>query len=88
MNFIILVLKISLVGLWGLAFLGLLSMSPLPTEYQFYVLALAGVVLLAHFLEYFVMKGKVMAKVSIKISFIQTMLWGFGHWLPLLKNKI
>jgi len=86
LNLIILALKASLVGLWGLALLGLLSLSPLPAEYQFYVLALAGVVLLAHLLEFFAMKAKVMTKTKTEMSFIQTMLWGFGYWLPLLKK--
>jgi len=84
---IITVLKISLVGLWGLALLGLLSMSPLPEQYQPYILPLVGIVLVAHLVEYFAMKAKVMAKTKIQMSFTQTMLWGFGYWLPLLNNK-
>ena len=86
LNLIILALKALLVGLWGLALLGLLSLSPLPAQYQFYLLVLAGGVLLVHLLEYFAMKAKVMTKAKIEMSFIQTMLWGFGYWLPLLKK--
>ena len=88
LNLVIPVLKASLVGLWGLALLGLLSVSPLPEKYQFYVLVLAGVVLLAHFLEYFAMKAKLKSKSNTEMSFVQTMLWGFGYWLPIFKNKI
>jgi len=79
--------KAVLMGLWIFALLGLLSLSPLPIEYQFYLLALAGIVLLVHLLEFFTMKTKVKSKSNIDISFVQTMLWGFGHWLPLLRNK-
>lgn len=86
LNLVIPVLKASLVGLWGLTLLGLLSTSPLPEKYQFYVSALASVVLLAHFIEYFAMKAKVMSKAKTPMSFTQTMLWGFGYWLPLLNN--
>ncbi|KGJ90809.1 DUF1145 domain-containing protein [Colwellia psychrerythraea] len=86
-NLIIHSTKALLAGLWILAILGLISISPLPTEYQFYLLVLAGIVLLVHLLEFVAMKGKVKNKSNIEISFVQTMLWGFGHWLPLLKNK-
>jgi uncharacterized protein YhhL (DUF1145 family) len=86
-NFIIHSTKALLAGLWILAILGFISISPLPAEYQFYLLVLAGIVLLVHLLEYIAMKAKVKSKSNTEISFVQTMLWGFGHWLPLLKNK-
>lgn len=86
-NLIIHSTKTLLAALWLLAILGLLSKSPLPSEYQLYLLALAGIVLLVHLLEFVAMKGKVKSKSNIDISFVQTMLWGFGHWLPILKNK-
>jgi uncharacterized protein YhhL (DUF1145 family) len=87
LSLITLALKVSLIGLWGAALLGFTSMSPLPEQYHLYVLALTGVVLLAHFIEYFAMKGKVLSKAKIEMSFTQTMLWGFGYWLPLLNSK-
>ncbi|PKI16607.1 DUF1145 domain-containing protein [Colwellia sp. 12G3] len=86
-NFIIYSTKFLLVGLWILAISGLLSLSPLPAEYQFYMLALAGAVLLVHFIEFLAMKNKIKNHSSKEMSFIQTMLWGFGYWLPLLKNS-
>ncbi|TWX67954.1 DUF1145 domain-containing protein [Colwellia demingiae] len=86
-NFIIHSTKALLAGLWIMAILGLVSISPLPSEYQLYLLALAGIVLLVHLIEFFAMKTKVKSKSNIEISFVQTMLWGFGHWLPLLKSK-
>lgn len=76
-----------MIGLWVFALLGLLSLSPLSFEYQPYVLALAGVVLLVHLLEFFAMKTKVKSKSTIDMSFVQTMLWGFSYWLPLLKKN-
>lgn len=86
-NLIIVSIKALLISLWILAFLGLLSISPLSIEYQSYILALTGIVLLVHLLEFFVMRAKVKSKSKIGMSFLQTMLWGFGYWLPLLKNK-
>jgi len=63
-NLIIKGTKALVIGLWVLAILGLLSLSlslslsvsPIITQIQFYILALAGIVLLAHFVEYWVMK--------------------------------
>ena len=93
-NSIITGTKALVIGLWALTILGLLSLSlslsPLITQIQFYVLVLAGIVLLAHFVEYCVMKERMMTKTTIKMSFIQTMMWGYVYWLPILidsKNK-
>lgn len=87
-NFIIHSTKALLAGLWILAILGFISVSPLPEEYQFYLLILAGIVLLVHLLEYFAIKAKVKTKSNADISFVQTMLWGLCHWLPLLNKSI
>jgi uncharacterized protein YhhL (DUF1145 family) len=86
-SLIISITKVLLIGLWVFALLGLLSMSPLTAQYQFYVSILAAIVLLVHFIEYLIMKAKVKSKAKLPMSFIQTMLWGFGYWLPLFKNK-
>jgi len=89
-NSIILGTKALVIGLWALVILGLLSLSPLSTQFQFYVLVVAGIVLLAHFVEYRVMKEIMMTKAKIKMSLIQTMMWGYVYWLPILidsKNK-
>jgi len=87
LNLIIHSTKALLAGLWILAILGLISISPLPAEYQSYLFPLAGIVLLVHLVEFFAMKAKVKTKSNTDISFVQTMLWGFSHWLPLLKNN-
>jgi len=76
-----------LVVLWSLSVLVILSLASLPTALLSYVLPLAGIVLLVHLFEYFAMKTKVSAKTKIEMSLIQTMLWGFVYWLPLLKEK-
>lgn len=76
-----------LIILWSLAFLSMLSLSPLPEEYKLYVLTLACVVLVVHFIEYFTMKAKLKSKIDGEMNFMQTMLWGFGYWLPILNHK-
>jgi len=86
LNVVIYSLKALLTGLWIFAILGLLSLSPLPTEVQFYVSLLACVALLVHFIEFFSMKTKFKSQSGLEMNFLQTMLWGFGYWLPILKH--
>ena len=78
--------KILLVGLWGVAILILFSISPIPKDYQNYVLILTGIVLMVHFIEFVAIKGKLKRNNDIEMNFLQTMLWGFGYWLPILKK--
>jgi len=80
-------LKVLLTGLWIFAILGLLSLSPLQAEVQLYVSLLACVVLLVHFIEFFAMKNKFKNQSGLAMNFLQTMLWGFGYWLPILKHE-
>tara|TARA_B110000438_G_scaffold295963_1_gene339884 strand:- start:1124 stop:1396 length:273 start_codon:yes stop_codon:yes gene_type:complete len=86
-NVVVFSLKALLTGLWIFAILGLLSLSPLPTEVQFYVSLLACITLLVHFVEFFAMKTKFKRQGGIAMDFLQTMLWGFGYWLPILKSS-
>lgn len=79
-------LKALLFGLWLLASLSLVSLSPLPAQSHSYVLALACGVLIVHFIEFIAMKATLKRKADLEMSFVQTMLWGFGYWLPILKN--
>ena len=87
LNIVVYSLKALLTGLWIFAILGLLSLSPLPTEVQFYISALAYVALLVHFIEFFAMKTKFKNQSGLEMNFVQTMLWGFGYWLPILKSS-
>jgi uncharacterized protein YhhL (DUF1145 family) len=70
-----------------LAILALLSLSPLPVDYQFYAFTLAGVALLVHFIEFFAMKAKFKKQSGLAMNFVQSMLWGFGYWLPILQQS-
>ncbi|MBA6415827.1 DUF1145 domain-containing protein [Colwellia sp. 6M3] len=86
-NVVVFSLKALLTGLWIFAILGLLSLSPLPTEVQFYVSLLACITLLVHFVEFFAMKTKFKSQSGLAMNFGQTMLWGFGYWLPILNSS-
>ena len=86
-NLIIYITKAVLGGLWLMTILGLLSISPLPIEYQPYILILSGIVLLVHLLEFVAVKATVLSRIKSQVNFMQTMLWGFGYWLPLIKSK-
>jgi uncharacterized protein YhhL (DUF1145 family) len=87
LNVVIYSLKVLLTSVWVLAILALLSLSPLPADYQFYAVTLAGVALLVHFIEFFAMKAKFKKQSGLAMNFVQTMLWGFGYWLPILKQS-
>jgi uncharacterized protein YhhL (DUF1145 family) len=87
LNVVIYSLKALLIGLWIFVILGLLSLSELPTEVQLYVSELACVVLLVHFIEFFAMKTKFKNQSGLAMNFLQTMLWRFGYWLPIMKSS-
>jgi uncharacterized protein YhhL (DUF1145 family) len=86
LNIVIYSLKALLTGLWVLAILALLSLSPFAADYQFYILVLAAVALLVHLIEFFAIKAKFKKQSGLSMNFVQTMLWGFGYWLPILKQ--
>jgi len=79
------VIRVAVVVFWFAAFLSLTSVIPNP--YGRYIVWLAGVVLLIHLLEYFLVRPKIAGSDAGKFSFFKTMLFGFTHWLPLLKHS-
>jgi len=74
-------LKISLTVVWAVFALSLLNVLPQP--YNTIALYFGAGLLLIHLLEYVALHFAF----KKEISFVQTMLWGFGHWLPLLQRK-
>ena len=50
-------------------------------------LMIGAVILLLHFFEYLLVKSKVAKRLGGKTGFIETMLFGFGYWLPVLRRK-
>ena len=73
-----------LLALWAACILSLLSIIPRP--YGQPVLMLGTVVLLLHFIEYLLVRSKVAKRLGGKTGFIGTMVFGFGYWLPVLRE--
>ena len=78
------VTRIGVVAFWFALFLSLISVIPNP--YSRYIVWLAGLVLLIHLLQYFLVRSSFTGPDAGKFSFLKTMLFGFTHWLPLLKH--
>jgi len=79
------VTRIAVVVFWFALFLSLISVIPNP--YGRYIVWLAGLVLLIHLLEYFLVRSRFTGPDAGKFSFFKTILFGFTHWLPLLKHS-
>jgi uncharacterized protein YhhL (DUF1145 family) len=73
-----------LLALWAACILSLLSLIPEP--YGQPVLMFGAVVLLLHFVEYLLVRSKVAERLGGKTGFIETMAFGFGYWLPVLRS--
>jgi uncharacterized protein YhhL (DUF1145 family) len=78
------VTKIAVVAFWIALLLSLISVIPNP--YGTYIVWIAGLVLLIHLFEYFLVRSRFTGSDHGNFSFVKTMLFGFTHWLPLLKN--
>lgn len=79
-NLFILQTKIVVGAIWLAFILGLFSL--LPEGYNFICVMLGIALIIIHLIEYFVIK----LKSDKEINFIQTMLFGYGHWLPIIRN--
>jgi uncharacterized protein YhhL (DUF1145 family) len=60
--------------------------SVIPSHYGSTIVFLGGLVLVVHLFEYLLVKSKFAERGGDGISFVQTLLFGFAHWLPLLKQ--
>ena len=81
---VIKVTKFALLAFWLAWVLSLLSLIGPPNGQT--ILWIGGLLLLVHFLEYLFVKSRVAERDNGNTGFIQTMLFGFGHWLPVLKR--
>ena len=76
--------KALLMALWAACVLSLLSIVQEP--YARTVLMIGAVVLLVHFVEYLLVRSKVVERQGGNTGFIGTMVFGFGYWLPVLRS--
>lgn len=86
-NVMVTSVKVLLAILYGVSFLSLFSLPPIVVDYRVYLLAILCLVLLAHLIEFLVMKTKVENISNKKMSFSKTMLWGCGYWLPIIGHN-
>jgi uncharacterized protein YhhL (DUF1145 family) len=84
LNMVIGVTKIALLMFWLACILSLVSVIPEP--YGRTILWIGGVLLLVHLVEYLFDKSRVAERSGGDTGFIQTMTFGFAHWLPVLKR--
>ncbi|NOR19080.1 MAG: DUF1145 domain-containing protein [Xanthomonadales bacterium] len=77
--------KALLLAFWAVCILSLLSVVPEP--YSRYVLIIAAVLLLLHFVEYLLVRSRVAERLGGKTGFIETMAVGFGYWLPVIRHS-
>lgn len=77
--------KVGLISLYGLALLSLFT--SFLAEYQRSLLIVTGVILTIHLAEFVILKAKITeAEPERSNHLIQTFLFGFGHWLPIIKK--
>ncbi len=79
------VTKVALLALWLACILSLVSVIPRP--YGSTILWIGGLILLVHLVEYLFVKSGVAERNGGNTDFIQNMLFGFAHWLPVLKRS-
>ena len=82
-----LVIKITKIGLLAFWFAVALSLfSLLGKPYSQTILWIGGILLVIHLVEYLFVRSRVAERNNGNTGFVQTMLFGFGHWLPVLKR--
>lgn len=86
MNIFIQVSKAVAIAIYSIALIALLTQAMQP--YRNIIVGVAAVLILAHLLEYLVLRKKLQAAAPHRRHhFLQTLLFGYGHWVPLLKTK-
>ncbi len=76
--------QVALLAFWLACILSLISLIPNP--YGQTILWIGGLVLLVHLVEDVFVKSRVAERSAENTGFIQTLLFGFVYWLPVLKR--
>ena len=76
--------KIAVLVFWLACILS--AASVIPSPYASFIIGFGAFVLVAHLLEYLFIKFRFAERNGWKISFVQTMIFGFAYWLPMLKQ--
>jgi uncharacterized protein YhhL (DUF1145 family) len=78
------VTKVTLLAFWCAFVLSLFSLLGQP--YSQTILWIGGLLLVVHLAEYLFVRYRVAERNNGNTGFVQTMLFGFAHWLPVLKR--
>ena len=84
LNLVITLTKGALLVFWLVCILSLISLIPNPYDQN--ILWIGTLLLLVHLIEYLFVKSKVAKRTHGNSGFIPIMLFGFAHWLPILKR--
>ncbi len=83
-NLLIGLTKVALLAFWLACILSLVLL--IPKSYGQTILWIGGLVLLVHLVEYLFVNSRVAERSAENTGFIQTLLFGFVYWLPVLKR--
>ena len=76
--------RAALVIFWLAVALSALAL--VPVQFAEPILWIGAVLLLLHFVEYLVLRGRIAARQGGDSGFLGTMAFGFGYWLPILRS--
>jgi uncharacterized protein YhhL (DUF1145 family) len=76
--------KVVVAVFWIVWLLSLASI--VPSTYGTTIIWIGALILAAHLFEYFLIKYRFAGQGGGKIDFLQTILFGMAHWLPLIKR--
>ena len=78
--------KVVIAAFWIVWILSLVSV--IPSQYGTTIVWIGALILLAHLSEYFLIKYKFAGQGGERINFLQTVLFGMAHWLPLIRRPL
>ena len=77
--------KIAVAFFWLAWILSLVSVIPGP--YGPTIVMVGALVIAVHLFQYLLLKPRFAGREDVKISFVQTLLFGLAHWLPLINHS-
>ena len=85
LNLLVTLTRVGVVIFWIAALLSVARI--IPTPIATWILWAAGIIFLAHLLEYVLVRPKFAKMKGKEISFVMTLIFGLTHWLPMLTEE-
>jgi uncharacterized protein YhhL (DUF1145 family) len=76
--------KVVVAVFWIVWALSLTSM--VPDTYGTTIIWIGALILVAHLFEYFLIRSRFAGQGGGRIDFVQTIVFGMAHWLPLIRR--